>query len=82
MSATPDQINSLLDRLGSDDAFRERMLGNPAAAFAEHGITVDPGTVPAVRSLPSKDAIDAQRAAIQAHIAPQPALAIFIVIGQ
>lgn len=82
MSATPEQIDSLLDRLGSDDGFRERMLGDPASAFAEHGITVDPATVPAVRTLPSKDAIESQRAAIQAHIAPQPALAIFIVIGQ
>ncbi len=82
MNDTPDQITSLLDRLGSDDAFRERMLGDPVSAFAEHGIAVDPATVPAVRTLPSKDALAAQRSAIQSTMVGQPALAIFIVIGQ
>lgn len=82
MNATPEQIDTILDRLGSDDAYRERMLGDPVAAFAEHGVTVDPAAVPAVRSLPSKDAIGAQRAAIQSHVVAQPHLAIFIVIGQ
>ena len=82
MNATPEQIDTILDRLGSDDAFRERMLGDPASAFAEHGVEVDPSTVPAVRQLPSKAAIQSQRDAIQSHMTGQAALAIFIVIGQ
>jgi putative modified peptide len=60
--ATSDQLDKLLDRLGSDDAFREKFLGDPAAALAE------PASVPAVRNLPSKDALRSQRDAIKSKV--------------
>jgi putative modified peptide len=66
--ATSDQLDKLLDRLGSDDAFREKFLGDPAAALAEHGVEVDPASVPAVRNLPSKDALRSQRDAIKSKV--------------
>jgi putative modified peptide len=48
-------IEGILHRLGHDGAFRERMLGNPAAAFAEHGVEIDESKVPAHRALPSAE---------------------------
>ncbi|HEU4663772.1 MAG TPA: NHLP-related RiPP peptide [Dokdonella sp.] len=66
--ATSEQLDQLLDRLGTDDQFREKFLGDPASALAEHGVQVDPASVPAVRSLPSKDALQSQRAAIRAKV--------------
>ncbi|MBA8882637.1 NHLP-related RiPP peptide [Dokdonella fugitiva] len=66
--ASSEQLDQLLDRLGTDDQFREKFLGDPAAALAEHGVQVDPGSVPAVRNLPSKEALQSQRAEIRAKV--------------
>jgi putative modified peptide len=66
--ATSGQLDKLLDRLGSDDAFREKFLGDPAAALAEHGVEVEPTAVPAVRSLPSKESLASQRDAIKSKV--------------
>ena len=56
-----DAIDAILDRLGTDQAFREKMLGDPKAAFAEHGIDVDETQVPATRSLPPMEEIKRNR---------------------
>lgn len=84
MSATPEQIDidTLLDRLAGDDAFRDRMQNDPAGALAECGIKVDPSEIPDKRTLPSKEVIQAQRAEIKGKITDGAHLAIFIVIGQ
>ena len=74
---TSAQIDQILGRLGSDDAFREKFLGDPVSAFAEHGVTVDPSEVPAVRALPSKSALQAQAAAIRAKADGKACLAFF-----
>ena len=74
---TPDQMDKLLGRLGSDDAFREKFLGDPVTAFAEHGVEVDPAEVPAVRTLPSKDAFQKQAAAIREKANGKSCLAFF-----
>ena len=66
--ATPQQLDEILHRLGTDDAFREQFLGDPSAALAQHGVTVDPKDVPAVRSLPSKDSLMNDRDSITAQI--------------
>ncbi len=65
--ATPEQLDKLLDRLGTDDQFREKFLGDPVGALAEQGVQVDPASVPAVRSLPSKQALQSQRDTIKAN---------------
>jgi putative modified peptide len=56
-----DSIEAILTRLGSEPAFREKMLGDPKAAFAEHGVEIDESKVPAVRWLPSMDDIKRNR---------------------
>lgn len=71
------QLDSMLDRLSSDDAFREKMLGDPVAALAEHGFNVDPKEIPAVRRLPSKSDLVAQRASIKGPIADHVCLIFF-----
>jgi putative modified peptide len=71
------QLDSMLDRLGTDDAFREKMLGDPVAALAEHGFKVDPKEIPDVRRLPSKKDLVAQRDTIKAPIADHVCLIFF-----
>ena len=78
-SATPTsaQLDQILSRLGSDDAYREKFIGDPVGAFSEYGIAVDPSEVPAVRTLPSKDALRTQAAAIRAKADGKSCLAFF-----
>jgi len=52
-----EQVGKVLDRLATDPAFREKLLGDPKAALAEHGIEVDESKIPAVRSLPPMEDI-------------------------
>jgi putative modified peptide len=73
------QLDKILDRLQNDSAYREKMLGNPAAALAEHGVDVDPAALPAVRTLPSPDAIGQQRDALKAKMDGKVGLAIFLL---
>lgn len=64
----PGDLDTLLDKLANDDAFREHMLGDPAGALASIGLSIDPAQIPAVRTLPPKDALAADRAAIQSKL--------------
>lgn len=73
------QLDRILDRLQNDSAFREKMLGDPAAALAEHGVDVDPSAIPAVRSLPSPSAISEQRDALKNKVDSKVGLAIFLL---
>ncbi len=59
IKGTPSKqtVATVFDRLATDQAFREQMLGDPAAALKPYGIEVDSQKVPAVRKLPSKDAL-------------------------
>lgn len=66
-NVTPD-IDAILDRLSTDDQFREQMLGDPVATLGAMGVKVDPADIPAVRSLPSKESLQADRTAIKAAI--------------
>ena len=74
---TSAQLDQLLGRLGTDDAFREKFIGDPVGAFAEHGVHVDPADVPAVRSLPPKATLVAQASAIRAKADGKVGLAFF-----
>ena len=74
---TTQQLDSLLDRLGSDDAFREKILGDPASGLAEYGFRVDPSDIPAVRRLPSKQDLAAQREKIKGGVADHVCLIFF-----
>jgi putative modified peptide len=71
------QLDPLLDRLGSDDAFREKMLGDPISALAEYGFRVDEKDIPAVRRLPAKKDLIAQREKIKGNVADHVCLIFF-----
>lgn len=76
---TSEQLDQLLGRLGSDDAFREKFIGDPVAALAEHGVQVDPADVPAVRSLPSKETFRDQAEALRAKADGRVGLMFFVL---
>lgn len=63
IKGTPSKetIVNILDRLSSDNDFREHFLGDPAGALKEYGVEVDAQQVPTVRRLPSKDEVAKRR---------------------
>jgi putative modified peptide len=65
LSLTPDVAEKVLDRLASDDSYREAWLGDPAKALSEYGVQAKAEELPAVRNLPSKAVIQANRDAIR-----------------
>lgn len=73
------ELDKILDRMQNDAAFREKLLGDPAGALAEHGVDVDPATIPAVRKLPSADSIAQQRDALKSKIDGRAGLALFLL---
>lgn len=78
-NATPQQIEAILDRLASDDAFREQMLGDPATALKGYGLEVDPAQVPAVRKLPSKQMLKEQRESLSGQLHSNMGLWVFML---
>lgn len=75
------QLDQLFSRLGSDDAFREKFIGDPVSALAEHGVQVDPADVPAVRALPSKQAFSSQADALREKAQGKAGLMFFVLGG-
>ena len=73
------QLDALLDRLSHDDAFREHVLGDPAAALKEYGLEVDPGAMHKARKLPSKDELKSSRKAVNDKVAGNLGLIILLV---
>ncbi len=56
-----DQIRYLLNRLATDDAYRQKIESDPIGTLAEQGIEVTPADIPADGvHLPSKEDISAQ----------------------
>lgn len=78
-SFTPEIVDTLLDKLSSDDQFREQFLGNPALVLHTLGVSVDPAQVPAVRKLPSKESIKQNRDAMKAKLDGRMGLIILLV---
>ncbi|HEY8212459.1 MAG TPA: NHLP-related RiPP peptide [Myxococcaceae bacterium] len=64
----PDVADKVLDKLSSSSNFREQFAGDPAGVLKSLGVDVDPAKLPAVRRLPSKAAIKANRAAYRAKL--------------
>lgn len=52
-----ESVVKVLDRLASDNDFREHFIGDPAGALKLYDVEIYPEKVPAVRRLPSKDEI-------------------------
>ncbi|MET0264324.1 MAG: NHLP-related RiPP peptide [Duganella sp.] len=80
-SHSPDAVNALLDKLANDDDFRAQLLAQPADTLASIGITAGAGDIPDVRNLPSKEVIQANRAAMQEKLGSPVAMALFILAG-
>lgn len=78
-TVSSDTTRKILQLLASDDAFREKMLGDPVAALAEHGVEADPAQVPATRRLPSKQELQEGGDAISKKLEGNLGLIIFIV---
>lgn len=78
-NATPQQIEAILDRLASDDAFREQMLGDPVAALKGYGLEVDPAQVPAVRKLPSKEDLASMREIARDRVGDKLGMIFFLL---
>jgi putative modified peptide len=76
---TPEIVDELLDKLSSDDQFREQFLGNPALVLHTMGVDVDASQVPAIRRLPSKESLKANRDAIKSKVAGKAGLVWFLV---
>ena len=66
---TPQQVDTLLDKLGNDDAFRELWSTDTAAALKSIGA---PETLAAcfgnVKNLASKDKLQSSRATLQKQL--------------
>lgn len=80
-SHSPDAVNTLLDKLANDDDFRAQLLAQPAETLASIGITAGAGDIPELRTLPSKDVIQANRDAMQEKLGSPVAMALFLLAG-
>lgn len=78
---TVDQLSTMLNKLASDDGFRDRLLGDPVRTLSALGITLDPSRVPAKRSLPSKDVAAADHATLESKQVGQAGMVIFLLSG-
>ncbi|MES2264341.1 MAG: NHLP-related RiPP peptide [Pseudomonadota bacterium] len=81
MATSSNDLDTLLDKLATDDDFRERLLGDPVGALGSIGITIDPADVPAVRSLPSKASIAADSAALKGKLSGTVGMIPFFLSG-
>jgi putative modified peptide len=77
----PKQLDALLDRLSSDDDFRERFLGNPTDALSEFGIAADPAKIPPIRRLPSKQQLRNDHDAVRERLADSPDFVFILITG-
>jgi putative modified peptide len=75
------KLSALLDKLGSDDAFRARLEADPAAALADVGVRVPPGLHSGPITLPSKQDVQAKKAQWLAGAEAEPtAMAVFFFL--
>jgi putative modified peptide len=76
---TPAQLDSLLNRLATDDAFREHVLGDPSSALQEYGLEVHPEALQKPRKLPSKEELQKSREAVKDKVGNNLGLIILLV---
>ena len=81
-TATPLMLDRLLDQLANDDGFRSDMLADPVSALRGLGINADPRQIPAQRSLPSKQVLQANRELIKSKLSGTEDLLYFLLDGK
>lgn len=74
-----EQLSQILQRLSTDDAFREALLGDPVGTLKQYGVEVDPASVPHARSLLPKNATASQLDALKTKIEGKAGLALFLL---
>jgi putative modified peptide len=75
---TSDVVDKLLDKLGSDDAYRAKFQKDPHGALQDIGVNVDKSAVAPVSNLPDKDTIKKSRAAIKQAMVGQLGMWAFV----
>lgn len=73
---TAQLADTLLDKLSTDDSFRDQFTRDPAGALKSLGANIDPAQVPAVSSLASKEQIKESRDALRAKPATESTVAL------
>jgi hypothetical protein len=58
MSITPDEARDFLERLASDDEFRERLEASPREVLSEYHIVVPQEAIPDPLILPPKEEVE------------------------
>ena len=75
------KLSTLLDKLGSDDAFRSRLEADPVSALKEVGVNVPPGLHSGPITLPSKQDVQAKKGQWLAGAQAEPtAMAVFFFL--
>jgi putative modified peptide len=64
-SQFPPNMDRLMDKLSNDDGFRAQLMADPVNALGAIGISLDASQIPAIRNLPSKQAIAIDRLAVK-----------------
>lgn len=75
---TSDVVDKLLDKLGTDDAYRAKFQSDPHGALKDIGVDVDPSEVAPVKNLPDKDTIRNSREAIKKAMVGQLGMWLFV----
>ena len=75
-------LDTILDKLSRDDAFRAWVADDPVAAMASVGVTVDAHQLPGKVSLPSKEVMMAARLAIKAKLDNAAGASPFFLSGK
>jgi putative modified peptide len=58
-------MDRLMDKLSNDDGFRAQLMADPVSTLGTLGIKLDAAQIPAIRNLPSKQAIAIDRLAVK-----------------
>jgi putative modified peptide len=75
-------LDTLLDKLAHDDQFRADLVANPVTTLNSLGIAANADQVPSECVLPSKEVIEANRAAIKTRMHGQYFMALFFLDGK
>ncbi len=81
INPTSQQVDEILEKLSTDDAFRAQFSADPAGTLQSMGITIDPAMVSASPTLASKDSIADVRASIKASGDGEDGFIIFYLKG-
>jgi len=79
---SPQDLDLLLSKLSGDDSFRQHFLRDPQLALGAIGMQLDAARIPALRSLPAKEVIAANRHAIKAKVDSAAGAIPFFLSGQ